>query len=196
MCVNASRWDCTLERIDNTDRLAVRLGLRQVKGLGNTDAAAIVAARADRAFASVDYLWRRAGWRSRSRTIRHSCGRPRRGGSSAAVAEFRGGQPSVPSRRAPAATWSATLSPHALKGSGRTPPLGVDGTDEQYSGLQRLALVLNELLANTREMFLLNRGDGLTYTQIAARYGIGVTAVERHIVRALNHLRLRLSRDN
>ena len=61
MCVNASRWDCTLERIDNTDRFAVRLGLRQIKGLVNKDAAAIVAARADRPFASVDDLWRRAG---------------------------------------------------------------------------------------------------------------------------------------
>jgi error-prone DNA polymerase len=35
--------------------------LRQVRGLANVDAAAILAARADRAFASVDDLWRRAG---------------------------------------------------------------------------------------------------------------------------------------
>ena len=61
VCVNASRWDCTLERIDNTDRFAVRLGLRQIKGLANKDAAAIVVARVDRPFASVDDLWRRAG---------------------------------------------------------------------------------------------------------------------------------------
>ena len=60
VCVNASRWDCTLERIDNTNRFAVRLGLRQIKGLANNDAAAIVAARADRPFASIDDLWRRA----------------------------------------------------------------------------------------------------------------------------------------
>ncbi len=44
----------------------------------------------------------------------------------------------------------------------------------------------------TRELFLLNREDGLTYTQIAARYALSVKAVERHIVRALSHIRLRL----
>ena len=43
------------------DRFAVRLGLRMVRGLANADAAAIVAARADRPFVSVDDLWRRAG---------------------------------------------------------------------------------------------------------------------------------------
>ena len=61
VCVNASRWDCTLEPTDRDDRFAVRLGLRMVRGLANADAATIVAARADQPFASVDDLWRRAG---------------------------------------------------------------------------------------------------------------------------------------
>jgi len=103
VCVNASRWDCTLEpkppshaRViahdavlpllpsplwggggrsdgraicDNTAHagegndggFAVRLGLRMVKGLANSDADAIVGARADRPFVSIDDLWRRAG---------------------------------------------------------------------------------------------------------------------------------------
>jgi len=61
ICVNASRWDCTLEPSGIETRFAVRLGLRMVKGLANTHAAAIVAARADDPFASVDDLWRRAG---------------------------------------------------------------------------------------------------------------------------------------
>ncbi len=60
-CINASRWDSTLERLDDGERFAVRLGLRQVSGLSNKDAAAIIAARADRPFTSVDDLWRRAG---------------------------------------------------------------------------------------------------------------------------------------
>ena len=59
-CVNASRWDCTLEPTDDEGRFAVRLGLRMVRGLANAHAAAIVAARADQPFASVDDLWRRA----------------------------------------------------------------------------------------------------------------------------------------
>ncbi|MEQ9524780.1 MAG: error-prone DNA polymerase [Thalassobaculum sp.] len=61
VCVNASRWDCTLEPTGNEDRFAVRLGLRMVRGLANADAASLVAARADQPFASVDDLWRRAG---------------------------------------------------------------------------------------------------------------------------------------
>ncbi len=62
VCINASRWDCTLEPIDNDDsRFAVRLGLRLVKGLGNAEAARLVSCREDGGFASVDDLWRRAG---------------------------------------------------------------------------------------------------------------------------------------
>src|SRR4029077_16390431 len=61
VCVNASRWDCTLEPTDDESRFAVRLGMRMVKGLANANGAAIVANRADRPFVSVDDLWRRAG---------------------------------------------------------------------------------------------------------------------------------------
>jgi error-prone DNA polymerase len=60
VCIKASRWDCTLEPSEDEGRFAVRLGMRMVRGLANTDAAKIVAVRADRAFASVDDLWRRA----------------------------------------------------------------------------------------------------------------------------------------
>lgn len=60
VCINASRWDCTLEPTDEESRLAVRLGLRVVRGLANAHAATIVFARAIRPFASVDDLWRRA----------------------------------------------------------------------------------------------------------------------------------------
>ncbi|MFK0276273.1 error-prone DNA polymerase [Ensifer sp. NPDC090286] len=61
VCVNESRWDCTLEPTGDDTRFAVRLGLRMVKGLANVDAAALVAVRAERPFESVDDLWRRAG---------------------------------------------------------------------------------------------------------------------------------------
>jgi error-prone DNA polymerase len=61
VCVNASRWDCSLEPTDRGDRFAVRLGLRMVRGLANIDAATIVAARAGQPVASIDDLWRRAG---------------------------------------------------------------------------------------------------------------------------------------
>lgn len=58
--VNASRWDCTLETTGQ-GRLAVRLGLRLVRGLANAAGAGIVGAREDRPYASVEDLWRRAG---------------------------------------------------------------------------------------------------------------------------------------
>ncbi len=60
VCVNASRWDCTLEEAGE-GRLAIRLGMRMAKGLANKDGAAIVACREDQPFQSVDDLWRRAG---------------------------------------------------------------------------------------------------------------------------------------
>jgi error-prone DNA polymerase len=63
ICVNASRWDCTLEALGETgddERFAVRLGLRMVRSLANTDAAAILTARAGRPFASIDDIWRRS----------------------------------------------------------------------------------------------------------------------------------------
>jgi error-prone DNA polymerase len=60
VCINASRFDCTLKPTGKEDRFAIRLGLRIVRGLANADAAALVAARADQPFASLDDLWRRA----------------------------------------------------------------------------------------------------------------------------------------
>ncbi|MDR6758683.1 error-prone DNA polymerase [Mycoplana sp. BE70] len=61
VCVNRSRWDCTLEPVEGSERFAVRLGMRMVKGLSTADAARIVAARADDPYVSADDLWRRSG---------------------------------------------------------------------------------------------------------------------------------------
>ncbi|MBE7183812.1 MAG: error-prone DNA polymerase [Methylobacterium mesophilicum] len=62
VCINASHWDCTLERrTDGTEgSLAVRLGMRVVRGLANKDAARIIAARAGSTFASIEDVWRQA----------------------------------------------------------------------------------------------------------------------------------------
>ncbi|NBC33212.1 MAG: DNA polymerase III subunit alpha, partial [Alphaproteobacteria bacterium] len=59
--VNASDWDCTLEDGEGAGR-ALRLGLRQIKGLGQGEAERLVAARrAGGPFADPRSLWRRAG---------------------------------------------------------------------------------------------------------------------------------------
>lgn len=55
VCVNASSWDCTLEG------RALRLGLRMTKGLASADGAAIVAARSERPYRTLEEVWRRAG---------------------------------------------------------------------------------------------------------------------------------------
>ena len=57
--VNRSRWDCTLE--PEGRYLAVRLGLRMVKGLSEAHGAALVAARGEHDYTGVEELWRRAG---------------------------------------------------------------------------------------------------------------------------------------
>jgi error-prone DNA polymerase len=59
--INHSRWDCTLEPTRNPRRLAVRLGLRIVQGLSNTDGGLIPIVRAEQPFTSIEDLWRRAG---------------------------------------------------------------------------------------------------------------------------------------
>jgi DNA polymerase III alpha subunit len=59
VCVNASFWDNTLEP-DGRGGLALRLGFRQIKGLGEDDAAWIAAARGN-GYRDVESVWRRAG---------------------------------------------------------------------------------------------------------------------------------------
>ncbi|MBB5256841.1 error-prone DNA polymerase [Rhizobium leguminosarum] len=61
VCINRSRWDCTLEPIGDIGDHAVRLGMRMVKGLATVDAARIIAARTQAGFDSVDDMWRRSG---------------------------------------------------------------------------------------------------------------------------------------
>ena len=63
VCINESRWDCTLEAPprDGEELLPLRLGMRVVKGLANEHAARILAARAERPFTSIEDVWRRSG---------------------------------------------------------------------------------------------------------------------------------------
>ncbi len=59
VCVNASFWDSTLEP-DGNGGLALRLGFRQVKGIGAEEGQWIAAARAN-GYPDIESLWRRAG---------------------------------------------------------------------------------------------------------------------------------------
>ena len=58
VCVNASRWDCTLERRgDGGPGRAVRLGMRMVSGLADELAAQLVAHREEQPYASGEEIW-------------------------------------------------------------------------------------------------------------------------------------------
>ncbi|MDR2306507.1 MAG: sigma-70 family RNA polymerase sigma factor [Paucimonas sp.] len=60
---------------------------------------------------------------------------------------------------------------------------------------QRLALMqraLDELAPVCRDSFLLRKLDGLSHPQIAERLGISRSLVEKHIVNAMKHCRVRM----
>jgi len=59
VCINASYWNCTLEPSAGGG-MALRLGLRQVKGLREEDGQWISAARGN-GYPDIEALWRRAG---------------------------------------------------------------------------------------------------------------------------------------
>jgi RNA polymerase sigma-70 factor (ECF subfamily) len=63
--------------------------------------------------------------------------------------------------------------------------------DDALIARQRLARVmaaLDRLSPRTREVFLMNRVDELKYAEIAARLGVSVSAVEKHMAKAILHL--------
>lgn len=67
--------------------------------------------------------------------------------------------------------------------------------DQRIEHEQELALVRSAILQlpeRCRQVYLLNRIDGMSYSQIAQHCGISVKAVEKHIGKALSLLRSRL----
>ena len=58
--------------------------------------------------------------------------------------------------------------------------------------LELLERALAELPAVCRDSFLLRKLDGLTHVQIAERLGISRSLVEKHIVNAMKHCRVRM----
>jgi DNA polymerase III alpha subunit len=61
MVANGYERDYAERTFAQLEGFAVRLGLRMVRGLANSHAAALVAARADDPYTSIDDLWHRAG---------------------------------------------------------------------------------------------------------------------------------------
>lgn len=69
---------------------------------------------------------------------------------------------------------------------------GSDHVYEAKERLQRFLEALDQLSPRCRQVFLLQRYDGLTYGAIAKRLGISVSAVEKQMMRALLHFDSRL----
>lgn len=55
--------------------------------------------------------------------------------------------------------------------------------------LRRVEASLARLPPRTREIFLLNRVEGITRPELAVRYGLSVTGVEYHLKKATLHIR-------
>lgn len=73
--------------------------------------------------------------------------------------------------------------------------LGPDRIFEDREALLRLRAVLDEMPERTREIFLLNRLEGLSYTQLSTRYRLSVKSIEKYMSKALNHLRKRFPHE-
>jgi RNA polymerase sigma factor (sigma-70 family) len=61
--------------------------------------------------------------------------------------------------------------------------------------LNKASLALLELPERTRNIFILRRLEGMRYASIASRLGISVSAVEKHMVRAVAHLMDRMTHE-
>jgi RNA polymerase sigma factor (sigma-70 family) len=61
--------------------------------------------------------------------------------------------------------------------------------------LEKVVAAIEDLPVRTRDVFVLHRFEELSCTSIGAQLGISVSAVEKHIMKALRFLHGRLSKD-
>lgn len=73
-------------------------------------------------------------------------------------------------------------------------PLTDEDCERQTLVEARLWTVIDELPDRCREIFLMNKRDGLKYKEIAERLNISVHTVENQIIKALKRLRASASR--
>jgi RNA polymerase sigma-70 factor (ECF subfamily) len=72
-----------------------------------------------------------------------------------------------------------------------THPTTDPGPDDTLAGREALratAMALGELPERTRTILLLRRLERLSYGEIARRLGVSVSAIEKHMLRATEHL--------
>lgn len=60
---------------------------------------------------------------------------------------------------------------------------------EGTESISRLLTVLAQLTPKCRAVFLLHKYEGLSYSEVARRFDISVSAVEKHMIHAIKHLK-------
>jgi RNA polymerase sigma factor (sigma-70 family) len=60
---------------------------------------------------------------------------------------------------------------------------------EGRESVRRLLAALAQLTPKCRSIFLLHKYEGLSYSEVARRFDISVSAVEKHMIHAIKHLK-------
>ena len=76
---------------------------------------------------------------------------------------------------------------HALERSQGQDGIGVEDAPDAHT-LVLLEKALEAMPVRTREIFLTARIDGMSYSEIARATGLSVTAIERHMAKAIGLL--------
>ena len=79
----------------------------------------------------------------------------------------------------------AALSKESGRAEADRPDLDPETQADAKGRLERLAAALAQLPPQCQQAFLLNRLEGLTHAEIAARLGVSTKTVQRNIERAL-----------
>ncbi len=88
-------------------------------------------------------------------------------------------------RRAPVSPDDLELAGQAMADDAPAPDRRILGREQ----LDQALAVIRDLPPKTRDAFLLNRFEDLTYRQIAERLGVSVSMVEKHLAEALRRLK-------
>jgi RNA polymerase sigma-70 factor (ECF subfamily) len=74
--------------------------------------------------------------------------------------------------------------------------IGPDRVLLSRESLESVGIILMELPETTRRVFVLRRLEGLAYREIALRLRLSVSAVEKHMLRAVRHLLTKMGQIN
>jgi len=81
------------------------------------------------------------------------------------------------------------IVPEQINGSVPSPEKILEGRQS----LEKLDSILLELGKTSRDIFLLRRVNNMSNSEIAKRYGISISSVEKHIAKAMRHCQNRMS---